>query len=130
MQAPRPDAVHPCFQRPAPGEVVAAGRKLVGSAQLVERHAVLQHGSILLSGTQDAVLSLQGAGSGGAGGEVTLAELLGEPPPWPRLLGALRDAFARTLGIRLAPAVLEPVERSAVASELQRFGSDSWTWRR
>ncbi|MGH7443696.1 MAG: lipoate--protein ligase family protein, partial [Longimicrobiales bacterium] len=42
----------PCFALPAGGEVVVNGRKLVGSAQRVERRTILQHGSILLDGSQ------------------------------------------------------------------------------
>src|SRR5688572_13446267 len=44
----RPSA-HPtsCFAAPAGGEVLAGGRKLVGSAQVRRRDAFLQHGSIL-----------------------------------------------------------------------------------
>jgi lipoyl(octanoyl) transferase len=52
--APNPilDTAAPCFQAPAPGEVEVAGRKLVGSAQRCERRVLLQHGSILLDGSQ------------------------------------------------------------------------------
>src|SRR5690606_20969533 len=42
----------PCFAAPAPGEVVAGGRKLVGSAQARIGGALLQHGSILVGGDQ------------------------------------------------------------------------------
>ncbi|MDX1576872.1 MAG: hypothetical protein R3266_00240 [Gemmatimonadota bacterium] len=42
-----------CFRDPAPGEVLARGRKLVGSAQRRRRGALLQHGSILLRNHQD-----------------------------------------------------------------------------
>lgn len=128
--SPHPDARHPCFERPAPGEVVAAGRKLVGSAQRVERHTVLQHGSILLAGSQDAVVALQSESSPRVRGEVTLAELLGAPPPWARLLQAIRDAFAETFGVRFSPAALDAAEQAGVATELERFGSNAWTWRR
>lgn len=38
-----------CFQSPSRFEVLADGRKLVGSAQRRFRHAFLQHGSILMS---------------------------------------------------------------------------------
>jgi lipoate-protein ligase A len=38
----------PCFASPVGGEIVVAGRKLVGSAQVREGGAFLQHGSILL----------------------------------------------------------------------------------
>ena len=128
--SPSPDAVHPCFERPAPGEVTANGRKLVGSAQRVERHTVLQHGSILLAGSQDDVVRLQPGGTPGVRGEVTLTELLGEPPPWPRLLAAVCHGFEQAFGIRLAPSLLDSEERESVAVELERFSSDAWTWRR
>jgi lipoate-protein ligase A len=58
-----------CFAVPAGGEILVDGRKLVGSAQVRKRDAFLQHGSILLSGSQRIV----------AGGteETTLARVLG-----------------------------------------------------
>lgn len=37
-----------CFQRRSPGDVVAGGFKIAGSAQRRSRDAVLQHGSVLL----------------------------------------------------------------------------------
>lgn len=127
---PSPDSLHPCFQRPAPGEVVAAGRKLVGSAQRVERHTLLQHGSILLSGDQGDVERLQPGSVPGVRGEITVSELLGTVPAWPALLAALRTAFEVTFGIRLAPAALDEAERVRAAAELDRFDSAEWTWRR
>jgi lipoate-protein ligase A len=44
-----------CFASPAGGEVVVDGRKLVGSAQVRDGDAFLQHGSILLEDGQDVV---------------------------------------------------------------------------
>jgi len=128
--SPSPNAVHPCFQRPAPGEVVAGGRKLVGSAQRVEQRTILQHGSILLAGSQGAVLALQPASPGGGSGEVTLSELLGRVPDWGQLVAAIGTAFEARFGIRLAPSALDSVERAGVLAELERFESDAWTWRR
>ena len=58
-----------CFAAPAGGEIVVGGRKLVGSAQVRKRDAFLQHGSVLLDGSQQIVSN--------AGGETTLAEILG-----------------------------------------------------
>lgn len=45
----------PCFATPVGGEIVAAGRKLMGSAQLREGNAFLQHGSLLLDDCQDVI---------------------------------------------------------------------------
>jgi lipoate-protein ligase A len=144
-RAPSPDALHPCFERPAPGEVVALGRKLVGSAQRVERGAILQHGSILRTGTQDAVSDLctartsSAAGETAAGGsatrtalrgEITLAELLGTAPAWAALSRAVCRNFEARLGTALAPATLSPAERARAELLASEFGSDAWTWRR
>ena len=41
-----------CFAAPVGGEILVRGRKLVGSAQVRRGAALLQHGSILLGGTQ------------------------------------------------------------------------------
>jgi lipoate-protein ligase A len=138
--APSPDALHPCFARPAPGEVVARGRKLVGSAQRVERHTILQHGSILRTGDQAAVTDLQRpaaqAPHGGAvlaaatPGEITLAELLGGAPPWEQLAAAVHRAFAARFGISMRPARLSAPEAARAAELTPWFESDEWTWRR
>ena len=49
-----------CFSASTGGEILASGRKLVGSAQVRQRAAFLQHGSILLDGTQEIVERLTG----------------------------------------------------------------------
>jgi lipoate-protein ligase A len=54
---------------PVGGEILVAGQKLVGSAQVRRGDAFLQHGSILLDGTQEKVSAV--------GGGTTLAAVLG-----------------------------------------------------
>jgi lipoate-protein ligase A len=139
--APHP----PCFEMPAAAEVVADGRKLVGSAQRTEDGTVLQHGSILLAGDQRRVLSLRAdravaatSRSGrvpleqeiGAAGHATLAEVLGRAPGWAELADAVTAAFQYDGGIPLAPATLSPVERSYANAVIPRYEDDAWTWRR
>src|SRR5207249_7259987 len=63
LDRPRPpstalDRAGPCFATPARGEVLLGGRKLVGSAQVREGRAFLQHGSILLAGSQDVITAV------------------------------------------------------------------------
>ncbi|CAN5461889.1 hypothetical protein BH24GEM3_BH24GEM3_24960 [soil metagenome] len=53
-RAPVP-SLSPCFREPAEGEVVAGGRKLIGSAQYREGGVMLQHGSLLLEDDQGEV---------------------------------------------------------------------------
>ena len=123
---------HPCFDAPAPGEVVAAGRKLIGSAQRVERRTILQHGSILLAGTQDRIHDVQTL-PGAAPPTVratSLGELIAEPPSVPRLIETLARSFAQLFGIALAPAALDRAEQDRAAELEQHFADASWTWRR
>ncbi|HLZ44216.1 MAG TPA: hypothetical protein VKQ05_00890 [Gemmatimonadales bacterium] len=78
----RPSA-HPssCFAFPVGGEILVHGKKLVGSAQVRRRNAFLQHGSILLGGSQQHV--------GDAGGATTLAEALGRPVTFEEVVDAI-----------------------------------------
>ncbi len=43
-----PKAPIPCFSEPAPGEIMVNGKKIVGTAMLVEEENFLVHGSILI----------------------------------------------------------------------------------
>jgi len=64
-----------CFATSARGEILVAGRKLVGSAQVRKRNAFLQHGSILLDGSQE-IVSLVSRGSSVVSRETTLSSEL------------------------------------------------------
>ena len=68
---------HPasCFATPVGGEVLVAGRKLVGSAQVRKGSAFLQHGSILLAGSQEIVRIVSRQASA-VSGETTLSGVL------------------------------------------------------
>lgn len=65
----RSDLPASCFAAPVGGEILVNGRKLVGSAQVRRGDAFLQHGSILLDGSQQRVAERTG--------ETTLAVVLG-----------------------------------------------------
>lgn len=110
-------SLHPCFAEAAEGEVVASGRKLVGSAQRYERRAILQHGSILLGNDQ-------------AEGAISLADLLAAVPAVPEIIQALRAAFGTVCGISLAPAELSRREIERAHSLEDLYASEAWTWRR
>lgn len=121
----------PCFDASSPGEIVAGGRKLVGSAQRTERRTVLQHGSILLDGTQSRVLAVSAPGGPGAGStHATLAALLGHAPHWEAVVAAIVAAFTIDGGIPLATARLSPGEQTRTRALTAQFEDDTWTWRR
>jgi lipoyl(octanoyl) transferase len=127
-----------CFRRPEAGEVVASGRKLVGSAQRMEGRVILQHGSLLLGGSQAAAeeLLLEDAGAPRPAtvepgtGWTTLDAELGDRPPLPELASALAAGFERALGTSLAPATLTGAEAADARRHAERFASAAWTWRR
>ena len=123
-------AAAPCFELPAAGEVVVAGHKLIGSAQRVERRTILQHGSILVDGSQEAIQQIQAVPGATPVHATTLRQLLGRTPTWDELALALENAFARTAGTALAPARLKSDELDRAARLTARFADHDWTWRR
>lgn len=134
-----PDA-GPCFQSPAPGEVIAGSGKLVGSAQVRLEGSLMQHGSILLHNDQGMIDALGGANRGGAGSPVALADVLPEVPEVSQLTEAVVRGFAQTLpgrwprdwraggpeGTMAAPELPSRPDPGL----LQRYASSEWTWRR
>ena len=136
-----PDA-GPCFAEPAPGEVVAGGRKLVGSAQVRIGGTLLQHGSILLHDDQ-GMLDQIVAGEEwetrtvpSSGRPVSLAELLPRAPALPELVEAVTEGLSRELAGNWRPAIgKDSLASQGLPSEpraelLDRYASPSWTWRR
>lgn len=146
VRDPRGDAAEPCFHVPARGEVVAQGRKLVGSAQRCEHRTLLQHGSILLDGSQQAVRHFQRStpdvpgppdATGGArrpevapAGSITIAELCGAVPDWEDLVAAVTAGFTHVCGTRLAPGSLTAAEAERALQLETTYGGAAWTWRR
>ena len=132
----------PCFAQPVGGEVVVAGHKVVGSAQLRENGALLQHGSMLLSDDQQLVRELGDDGRRATGdgrqamghglqamGETTLTMALGRPVTFDEAASAVHAA-ARVWEPELtrfsdAVPILRIAERYS-----ERFKSDEWTWSR
>ena len=128
-QAP-PPSLAPCFREPAPGEVVVAGRKLVGSAQYREGGVTLQHGSLLLADDQALVRELLRRPPPGDDAPAVLSDHLDPLPTWEALTSALAGGLARTLGLRLSPGPLDAGERLRADALRERYADPAWTWRR
>ena len=94
--AASPDRSGSCFETAVGGEILVGGRKLVGSAQVRKRGAFLQHGSILLSGSQDmmAAVSTQPSAISQA---TTLSEFLGRPVTFDEVAEAIMRAWGEPL---------------------------------
>lgn len=133
-----PDWDAACFRRPARGEVVVGGAKLVGSAQRMEARTILQHGSILVGGSQapaeDLLLPAPTASPTAEPqsdtGWTTLERELGARPGPEELAAAVCAGFEAVLGVTLSPAGLSAQERESLAALRAHYSSDEWTWRR
>jgi lipoyl(octanoyl) transferase len=120
----------PCFAEPAKGELSWNGDKLVGSAQVREHGALLQHGSILIEDDQ-AIISAVSISPGqiAAPPAATLARALGRAPSVDEVAAALFDAV-RSTEDAAATALDESDLRDATCRRIEKYASDWWTWRR
>ena len=126
-----------CFSVPSRYELLAAGRKICGSAQTRSHGVFLQHGSLLMAfdpgrtcavilphrdreqlveSLRNSVTSVREHATTPSADEETLCRLL-------------RDGFTQVLGIRFREGVLTPDEE-ALTTELmtKKYGSASWNW--
>jgi lipoate-protein ligase A len=109
-----------CFASSAGGEVLVGGRKVIGSAQVRRGGAFLQHGSILLDGSQEVVREVSRergpTGHGPGSGETTLRQTLGRPVGFEEVAAAITKIWAEPL----VPSDSPPV----------RLSDRDETWRR
>jgi lipoate-protein ligase A len=130
-----------CFATPVGGEVVVNGRKLVGSAQARLGGAFLQHGSILLAGSQDVIIALSRQPPAGAAASrepqavsphTTLSTELGRHVAWEEVVEAIVSIWANdsapTLSSRPLPSFTAPY-RPLPSSAALSFSDPAWTWR-
>jgi lipoyl(octanoyl) transferase len=136
--APRRGESPACFDQPSHYEITCLGRKLVGSAQVRRRHAVLQHGSIPLRGdvarivqylkmveNQKPILREELARRA-----ITLSEALGAPPAAVQVIAALTAGFAEALEVHLEPGQLTDKEQERAAElRLTRYATVEWNAR-
>jgi lipoate-protein ligase A len=126
---PPPPSLAPCFAQPVEGEVVAGGRKLVGSAQRRLGSTLLQHGSLPLHDDQSAVAAFVAGGERAAEAPpATLAEALGREPGWEELTAALAAGWEAALGAVLAPSALSGREMASAREAAARYAGPAWTW--
>ncbi|HWR39654.1 MAG TPA: biotin/lipoate A/B protein ligase family protein [Patescibacteria group bacterium] len=125
-----------CFDAPSHYEITAAGRKLVGSAQVRKDGVLLQHGSILLTFDPEMVaatmkLADREAKSRLAGilarKAISLGEHLNRTVTAAEVAAAIGRAFGPALGVGLVPGCLTPGEATdsrRLAAE--KYSQDAW----
>jgi len=115
-----PDRPGPCFATPVGGEVLVRGRKVIGSAQARRCKAFLQHGSILLDGSQEKIRVVSRDPQ--VAGETTLAAALGRTVSFEEVVDAVVAAWDDDV---TATALRRPPPPSSAL-----FLDPAWTWRR
>lgn len=113
-----------CFATPVGGELLAGGHKLVGSAQVREGPAFLQHGSVLLGNGQDLVTRVSRIPTQSPRA-TSLADILGEARAI--TFEDVADAIA-DVAHRLWPGHWRQGEH-IVVTDRGRYGDPGWTWR-
>jgi len=105
--------LHDCFLATTGSDLQFKGKKMVGSAQLRRRTAVLQHGSILLNQPQSLLPELLGNKAGAGDISVrhaNLFEAAGTGISHMQLEEAIKNGFASAFGAQLAAASLSDHE--------------------
>lgn len=125
-----PPSASPCFERPAAGELVVDGRKLVGSAQWRDEGAMLQHGSILVEDDQPLVAELATRAIPASAPAATLHAALGRVPSVREVADALFDAVRSHECADATELQPDTMVEAATRRALDRYLDDRWTWRR
>jgi lipoate-protein ligase A len=113
-----------CFAAPVGGEIVAQGRKLVGSAQVREQGAFLQHGSILLEDGQDLVTRVT-RNAVALPVATSLHKLLGRRVSFEEVA----DAIATQARADWAGSWSDH-KAGCTGEDIAHFDDPEWTWRR
>src|SRR3990172_7752672 len=116
------DRLNPAFfEVPSAYEITVGGKKLVGSAQLRRRGAILQHGSLPLTGHIGRVVrglryrdeDSRGQAASRLRRHATPLEVqLGRPISFDAAAGALVEGFVEALGWSISPGPLTASEQS------------------
>ena len=125
-----------CFDVPSNYEITVHGKKLVGSAQARRKEAVLQHGTLPLSGDLTRithVLAYPDENAREKAAQKLLShavntEMLGFSLSWETAAAAFSAAFEEVLNLRLIEGNLTTQEAQRAAQLVeQKYNHDSWT---
>lgn len=126
-----------CFSEPSRFELLVAGKKICGSAQVRTKKAFLQHGSLLLdfdSGKTSLIFPPPPA-AGDVPGSLAAAvtsvrEHSGEPLGEEKVARAVMDGFQEVLGVRLCEGELSPAElREKTRLREEKYAAAGWNIR-
>ncbi len=125
-----------CFEVPSPYELTVGGKKILGSAQVRRKHAVLQHGTLPLKGEIARITNVlsypgiteQEAAAASVRSRATTAEaVLGREVSWNQAADAIAQGFSEALGWRLTQTDLESMEMERAQTFVaDRYAESGW----
>jgi lipoate-protein ligase A len=129
-----------CFDAPSAYEVTAGGKKLVGSAQVRRREAVLQHGSLPLQGDITRICRYlvvpseeqrQALRQELRARATSLELVLGRVVPFAQVVEALVRGFSEALNLHLEPGELSGHELALVQQfRREKYTAETWNFRK
>jgi Lipoate-protein ligase A len=128
----RPDSSPCCFAEPSGNELLVAGRKICGSAQMRTHGGFLQHGSLLMSfdPVETAALIRSPATTQPAGKlsncVTAVNEVIASPVSPEALCKFLQKGFSDELGIGFSEGRLTPAENAMSDRLVKKYKSDAW----
>ena len=136
---PGPDVSAACFEVPSAYEIMADGKKLMGSAQNRRAGFVLQHGSLPLWGDLTRLIECLVLSSEAESNSLrrsltehatTLEKAAGRAIAFEEARDAIAAGFESALGIELLPDDLTPAEQTWALELVQaKYGHPDWTER-
>jgi len=129
-----------CFDASSAYEVTAGGKKLVGSAQVRRKEAVLQHGSLPLRGDITRICHYLAVPSEERRQELrrelraratSLELVLGRVVPFAQVVEALVKGFSEALNLHLEPGELSERELALVQQfRREKYTAEAWNFRK
>ncbi len=132
---PDPAGQGVCFYTPTVNEVVAAGKKIIGSAQTREKLIILQHGSIPIDWEIDKQFDVMGIPVENrdvfrklfVNRATTITEQLGRRPDVDQLVKNFSKGFEEVFDARLEPSEYSVQENKMTEWLVQKkYGNDDW----
>jgi lipoate-protein ligase A len=128
-----------CFDAPSAYEVTAGGKKLVGSAQVRRKGAVLQHGSLPLQGDITRICHYLVVPSEERREELrrelqaratSLELILGRVVPFAQVVEALVKGFSEALNLHLESGELSEHELALIQQfRREKYAAEAWNFR-
>jgi lipoate-protein ligase A len=110
-----------CFRATTNADLQYDGKKIIGSAQLRRKHAVLQHGSMLLNQEQNKMAQIFGESKNDSIRHANLFEILTTKPTMEALQKAMQIGFQKVFAKNLIASPLTPQELERIEILIQKY---------